>query len=50
MELKIIKDLKIITAFLTRIPVKVDIKDFEEIARKMWLFPFIGWLIGIITG
>jgi len=50
MKLIIIKDLKIITAFLTRIPVKIDIKDYNEIARKMWLFPFIGWLIGIITG
>ena len=50
MKLKIIKDLKIITAFLTRIPVKIDIDDYEEIARKMWLFPFIGWLIGIISG
>jgi adenosylcobinamide-GDP ribazoletransferase len=37
-------------AFLTRIPTRIEIKSLEEIARKMWLFPFVGFLIGTLAG
>ncbi|TES98113.1 MAG: adenosylcobinamide-GDP ribazoletransferase [Promethearchaeota archaeon] len=40
--------LKFCISFLTRIPIKVEIKNFSEVANKIWLFPIIGFIIGLI--
>jgi len=44
------KVLKNLFAFLTIIPFKMDIDCFTDCARYMWLFPFVGAVIGLIAG
>jgi len=46
----IFKDLKNTFAFLTRLPMGKVNFNYEDISRKMWLFPIIGSVIGIIVG
>ena len=43
------KQIGMLFGFLTRIKVKTHFSSFEEIARKMWLFPIVGAIIGIFT-
>ncbi len=45
-----LKSIAMSFGFLTRIPVKVHFESFEHIAKKMWLFPMVGWTIGCIAG
>ncbi|MFX1274817.1 MAG: adenosylcobinamide-GDP ribazoletransferase [Promethearchaeota archaeon] len=35
-------------AFLTKIPVNKEVDIFKEVAPKMWLFPIVGFILGII--
>lgn len=46
----ILRDIQMIFGFLTRIPVKVHFSSFDQIAKKMWLFPFVGFSLGLIVG
>lgn len=43
------KDIKYCFSFLTRFPVKREIKNYEEIATKIWLFPIVGFMLGLIS-
>ncbi|MFX1238838.1 MAG: adenosylcobinamide-GDP ribazoletransferase, partial [Promethearchaeota archaeon] len=44
----IFKDIKNCIAFLTRIPINTKIDIPKQLAPKMWLFPIVGFLIGLI--
>ncbi|UYP48586.1 Adenosylcobinamide-GDP ribazoletransferase [Candidatus Lokiarchaeum ossiferum] len=46
----ILKDIQMVFGFLTRIPVKVHFSSFDQIAKKMWLFPFVGFCLGLFVG
>lgn len=46
----IFKDFKNAFGFLTRLPVGKANFNYEDISRKMWLFPFIGFVVGVIVG
>ncbi len=48
--LKIIKDLKNSISFLTRIPINHSFENFSEVSKAMWLFPFVGFIVGLIAG
>ncbi|MFX1452208.1 MAG: adenosylcobinamide-GDP ribazoletransferase [Promethearchaeota archaeon] len=48
--MKIFKGFRNTLAFLTKIPVGMDIENMDDIARYMWLFPIVGMIIGIIPG
>ncbi len=48
--MSIIKGLRNVTAFLTRIPMDTDSITLEEIARYMYLFPLVGAFIGLLAG
>ncbi|MHA1380031.1 MAG: adenosylcobinamide-GDP ribazoletransferase [Candidatus Helarchaeota archaeon] len=44
------KGLRNSIAFLTKIPVGMDIENMDDLAKGVWLFPVIGMLIGTIGG
>jgi adenosylcobinamide-GDP ribazoletransferase len=44
------KVLKNLFAFLTVLPFKMDMDCFTDSARYMWVFPFVGAVIGLIAG
>ena len=44
------KILKNLFSFLTILPFKMDMDCFTDSARYMWLFPFVGAIIGLIAG
>jgi len=48
--LKIFKGLRNSIAFLTKIPVGMDIESMDDLAKTTWYFPIIGMLIGTISG
>lgn len=48
--MKIFKGFRNTLAFLSKIPVGMDIESMDDIAKHMWLFPIVGILIGIIPG
>ena len=48
--MKIFKGFRNTLAFLTKIPVGMDIESMDDIARYTWLFPIVGMIIGIIPG
>ncbi|NVM03921.1 MAG: adenosylcobinamide-GDP ribazoletransferase [Candidatus Helarchaeota archaeon] len=48
--MKIFKGFRNTFAFLTKIPVGMDIESMDDIARYSWLFPIVGMIIGIIPG
>jgi adenosylcobinamide-GDP ribazoletransferase len=41
--------IQITLGFLTRIPIKTRINSLEDIAKRIWLFPLVGAIIGILT-
>ncbi len=44
------QDLKGNIAFLTRLPVgKVNL-SYENLSKKMWMFPFVAFILGVIVG
>jgi adenosylcobinamide-GDP ribazoletransferase len=45
-----LQKLKLILGFLTRLPVKIDFESYDDIAAIMWLFPFAGFISGVICG
>ncbi|TRO50049.1 adenosylcobinamide-GDP ribazoletransferase [Candidatus Bathyarchaeota archaeon] len=45
-----IKEIKNLFSFLTIIPIKMDQDIFSDCAKTMYLFPFIGACIGILSG
>ncbi|MBN1800363.1 MAG: adenosylcobinamide-GDP ribazoletransferase [Candidatus Lokiarchaeota archaeon] len=45
----VFKGLKNCIAFLTRIPIKKEVDIIQNIATKTWLFPAVGFLIGLIS-
>ncbi|MHA1689583.1 MAG: adenosylcobinamide-GDP ribazoletransferase [Promethearchaeota archaeon] len=47
-KINIITKIKYNFFFLTKIPVKVEINSYEEVASAFWLSPFIGWILGLI--
>ncbi len=49
MELNLLKDIKNCIGFLTRLPVQSSITSYDDLAKKMWLFPIVGFIIGIIS-
>jgi adenosylcobinamide-GDP ribazoletransferase len=48
--LKAVKVFRGLMAFLTSIPVKMDISFLDIAARYMYLFPIIGAIIGVLAG
>lgn len=48
--MKIFKDIRNSIAFLTKIPVGMDIESMDDLAKGVWLFPIIGMIIGTIGG
>ena len=48
--LKAVKVFRGLMAFLTSIPVKMDISFLDIAARYMYLFPIIGIIIGVLAG
>jgi adenosylcobinamide-GDP ribazoletransferase len=44
------KELKNLLAFLTVIPVHMDMDCLTDSARAMWVFPLIGALLGLLAG
>ncbi|MFX1392550.1 MAG: adenosylcobinamide-GDP ribazoletransferase [Promethearchaeota archaeon] len=45
----ILKDIKNCFSFLTRFPVSKDIDIYKDLALKIWLFPIVGLVIGLIV-
>lgn len=46
----LLRKLRNALAFLTKIPVGMDEKVFDDAAELMWLFPLYGALIGLVSG
>jgi adenosylcobinamide-GDP ribazoletransferase len=44
------QDLRGNIAFLTRLPVGNVNLNYEDLSKKMWMFPFIGLILGVIVG
>ncbi len=47
--MNIIKDIKNCFSFLTRFPINKEINIDKDIAPKMWLFPIVGLVLGLIS-
>ncbi len=47
--MNLLKDIKNCIGFLTRLPVQSSITSYDDLAKKMWLFPIVGFIIGIIS-
>lgn len=45
----VLKDIRNCFSFLTRFPVNDKINLFEDVAPKIWLFPIIGMVLGLIS-
>ncbi len=45
----IIQDIKNCFSFLTRFPIKKEINIDKDIAPKIWLFPIVGLVLGLIS-
>lgn len=48
MSMGLIRRIKLNFLFFTKIPVKVEVKSYDEIAETLWLSPLVGWILGII--
>ncbi len=46
----ILKDIKDCFTFLTRFPVGPNFDSYEDFAPKIWLFPIVGFVLGLISG
>ena len=44
------KEIKNLFAFLTILPLRMDMDCLTDSAKLMWLFPFVGALIGLLAG
>jgi adenosylcobinamide-GDP ribazoletransferase len=44
-----LEGIKFCISFLTRFPIKRKITDFDKVAHKIYLFPLIGFIIGLIV-
>jgi len=42
--------LKFCFNFLTRIPIKAEIEGYSQVANKIYLFPIVGFITGLIVG
>ncbi len=45
-----LKDIKNCFSFLTRFPVGRKFETYEDLAPKIWLFPIVGFVLGLISG
>lgn len=48
--MSILKDIKSCFSFLTRFPVGKEVNINEDVAPKIWLFPLVGFILGLISG
>ncbi len=49
-EGKVLRQLKNLLAFLTVLPLKMDMRYLTDSANLMWLFPLVGALLGLLAG
>ncbi|MHA1804401.1 MAG: adenosylcobinamide-GDP ribazoletransferase [Promethearchaeota archaeon] len=47
-KINIMKKIKYNLFFLTRIPVKVELNNYEDVAAVFWLSPLVGWVLALI--